>query len=130
MIPILTTRKLYLVCRFMSVYMAQKKSKYALEERALKDLMGKLISKKELGIRSKTFHALSEPVRLKILSALSIRPLCVCVLTELTKMKYSRLSYHLSILKRAKLVSCKEEGNWVIYSITTLGKGMTKLFKH
>jgi len=122
----IVTRKLYLVYRFISIYMVRKKSKYALEECELKDLIGKLLSKKELGIRSKTFHALSEPVRLKILSALSIRPLCVCVLTEITKMKYSKLSYHLSVLKECGLVSSKEDGNWIIYSITTLGKRMIK----
>jgi len=42
-------------------------------------------------------------------------------------MKYSKLSYHLSVLKECGLVSSKEDGNWIIYSITSPGKRMIKL---
>lgn len=107
--------------------MSGKKSKYAIDECALKDLLKKLPKDRVFEDKSRIFHALSEPVRMKILNALSVRPLCVCVLTEITKMKYSKLSYHLSVLKEVGLVSSKEDGSWIIYSITALGKGMIKL---
>lgn len=107
--------------------MSRKKSKYAIDECTIKDLVKKLPKDRALANKSKIFHALSEPVRMKILSALLVRPLCVCVLTEITKMRYSKLSYHLSVLKECGLVSSKEDGNWIIYSITILGKRMIKL---
>lgn len=107
--------------------MGRKKSKYAIDECTIKNLVKKLPKDRALANKSKIFHALSEPIRMKILSALSLRPLCVCVLTEITKMRYSKLSYHLSVLKEVGLVSSKEDGSWIIYSITTLGKRMIKL---
>jgi len=107
--------------------MGRKKSKYAINECTLKDLLKKLPKNRVFEDKSRVFHALSEPIRMKILSALSLRPLCVCVLTEITKMKYSKLSYHLSILKERGLIASKEDGNWIIYSITASGKRMIKL---
>lgn len=109
--------------------MRKTKSKYAIDECTLKNLLKKLPKNKNLVRKSKIFHALSEPVRLKILNALAIRPLCVCILTEITKMKYSKLSYHLSILKENDLVNCREDGNWIIYSITNYGKKVIKLLQ-
>lgn len=106
---------------------SRKKSKYVIDECTLKDMLKRLPKNRILANKSKIFHALSEPIRMKILSALSLRPLCVCVLTEITKMKYSKLAYHLSVLKEVGLVSSKEDGRWIIYSITTLGKRMIKL---
>lgn len=105
------------------------KSKYALSECEVKNIEDKLLSKSELEKRAKIYHALSDPVRLKILSAVAIRPLCVCVLTEITKMNYSKLSYHLSILKENNLVNCREDGNWIIYNITEHGKKVIKLLQ-
>lgn len=107
--------------------MNRKKSKYAIDECTIKGLLKKLPKDRVFEDKSRVFHALSEPVRMKILSALSVRPLCVCVLKEITKMKYSKLSYHLSILRKCGFVSSEEDGNWMIYSITTLGKKMIKL---
>jgi len=122
--------KIYLSLKFISTYMSRKKSKYAIDECIIKDLLKKLPKDRALANKSKIFHALSEPARMKILSALSVRTLCVCVLTEITKMKYSKLSYHLSVLKGCGLVSSKEDGNWIIYSITAPGKRMIKLFRY
>ncbi|MBU3901997.1 MAG: hypothetical protein KKE04_01365, partial [Candidatus Thermoplasmatota archaeon] len=66
--------------------MNRKKSKYAIDECTIKDLVKKLPKDRAFEDKSRVFHALSEPVRMKILSALSVRPLCVCVLTGITKM--------------------------------------------
>jgi len=107
--------------------MSRKKSKYAIDECTIKDLLKKIPKDRVFEDKSRVFHALSEPIRMKILSALSLRPLCVCVLTEITRMKYSKLSYHLSVFKECGLVSSKEDGNWIIYSITSPGKRMIKL---
>ena len=70
---------------------------------------------------------LSEPIRLRILKALSVKDLCVCVLVELTNYKYPKLSYHLKLLKEAGLVNCKKEGNFLIYYLTEFGREMLEV---
>ena len=66
--------------------------------------------------------ALSDPMRLRILKALRIEDLCVCVFVELMNCEYTKLSYHLKLLKEAGLVDCKKEGNFLIYHLTEFGE--------
>ena len=75
------------------------------------------------------FKALSDPLRVRILKALGIADLCVCVLVELLDCEYSRLSYHLGVLKRAGLVACTQDGTFLIYRLTKLGKQMIQCFR-
>jgi ArsR family transcriptional regulator len=67
-------------------------------------------------------HALSDPVRLRILHLVGIQPLCVCVIKACIGIADSKLSYHLAILKRAGLIEGIQQGNWIIYSITDEGR--------
>ena len=64
------------------------------------------------------YQACADPVRLKILSLLLVQPLCVCVIKAVVKMADSKLSYHLTILKRAGMIEGEQQGNWIIYHIT------------
>lgn len=66
-------------------------------------------------------QALSDPVRLRLLWALSLADLCPCILKQIAELSDSKLSYHLGVLERAGLVSSKRTKNWMIYSITPLG---------
>ena len=66
--------------------------------------------------------ALSDPIRLKIISMLSIQPLCVCVLKAGLGITDSRLSYHLSVMRKAGLIEGEQQGNWIIYGLTEDGK--------
>ncbi|MHC1623721.1 MAG: ArsR/SmtB family transcription factor [Candidatus Methanospirareceae archaeon] len=66
--------------------------------------------------------ALSDPIRLRILKALRISDLCVCVLVELMDCEYSKLSYHLKLLKEAGLIDCTKDGNFLIYHLTEFGR--------
>jgi DNA-binding transcriptional ArsR family regulator len=66
----------------------------------------------------------SDPIRVRILKALRRADLCVCVLVELMDCEYSKLSYHLRMLKRAGLVECTKEGNFLIYHLTEYGGKM------
>jgi len=75
-----------------------------------------------LALRSQQFHALSDPVRLKILLLLAVQPLCVCVIREVVAVADSRLSYHLNVLKKADLIAGEAQGNWIIYSLTAEGE--------
>jgi ArsR family transcriptional regulator len=64
------------------------------------------------------YQACADPVRLKIVSLLMVQPLCVCVIKAAVKMADSKLSYHLTILKRAGIIEGNQQGNYIIYQIT------------
>ncbi len=70
---------------------------------------------------SELFKALSDPFRIKILSLLSIQPLCVCIIREFLQISDTRLSYHLKKLSTLDLISGSPQGNWIIYTITDRG---------
>ncbi len=70
---------------------------------------------------SSLFKVLSDPVRVRILKALELCDLCVCVLVEITDYKYPALSYHLKLLKDAGIVDSRREGNFQIYYLTDQG---------
>ena len=67
-------------------------------------------------------HALSDPVRIRILHLVDIQPLCVCVIRACIGIADSKLSYHLTVLKKAGLIEGLQQGNWIIYSITDTGR--------
>jgi ArsR family transcriptional regulator len=70
---------------------------------------------------SAVYRALADPFRLKILAMLSVQPLCVCVIKEVLSIADSKLSYHLSVLKKAGLIVGEAQGNWIIYRLTDEG---------
>ena len=76
----------------------------------------------EIGQHSNIYHALSDPLRLKILTLLSIQPLCVCLIKEVVNISDSKLSYHLNILSEAGLIEGKRKANWIIYNVTKSGR--------
>jgi ArsR family transcriptional regulator, arsenate/arsenite/antimonite-responsive transcriptional repressor len=63
------------------------------------------------------FHALSEPLRLKVLELLRDQELCVCDLCATLEVTQSKLSFHLKTLKDAGLVRSRQEGRWIYYSL-------------
>ncbi len=63
------------------------------------------------------FHALSEPLRIRVLELLRDRELCVCELCEDLGVTQSKLSFHLKTLKEAALVRARQEGRWIYYSL-------------
>jgi DNA-binding transcriptional ArsR family regulator len=76
----------------------------------------------ELFRKKNVFSALSDPIRLQILYLLNIQPLCVCVIKEVIDIADSKLSYHLKTLTTAGLIEKKQDGIFLIYSITQTGK--------
>jgi ArsR family transcriptional regulator len=64
-----------------------------------------------------TFKALSDETRLKILKLLEQGELCVCDLVAALDMIQPRVSFHLGILKKARLVKDRKEGKWMHYRI-------------
>ncbi|WP_047980291.1 ArsR/SmtB family transcription factor [Ornithinibacillus contaminans] len=68
----------------------------------------------------KTFKALADEKRLKLLNLLADSPedaICVCDLMDAMEMAQSKLSYHLKILLQANLILQEKKGTWHYYSI-------------
>lgn len=72
------------------------------------------------------FRAFSDPVRLRILHLVQQGELCVCDLVEILDLPQPTVSRHLSYLRRAGLVSAREERSWNFY---TLVPGRTAFHK-
>ncbi|MGQ9507676.1 MAG: ArsR/SmtB family transcription factor, partial [Candidatus Bathycorpusculaceae bacterium] len=88
--------------------------KYAAE---LKQLADTVAGADEAEKRSKVFKALADPTRLRILTLLEIRKICVCEVMIALGLTQPTASHHLGILENAGLVKSRKEGKWVYYSI-------------
>ncbi len=73
---------------------------------------------REITSLSLTFKVLSDPTRIKIISALLAGELCVCDLTEILGLSQSAVSHQLQILRNLNLVSCSRRGKMVYYSLS------------
>jgi ArsR family transcriptional regulator len=63
------------------------------------------------------FRALADPLRIQIIELLRNQELCVCELCEKIDVSQSKLSFHLKNLKEANLVTSRQEGRWIYYSL-------------
>lgn len=63
------------------------------------------------------FSALSDPHRLKLLSALAQQELCVCDLAAAVKMGESAVSHQLRVLRSQRLVKYYRQGRNVYYGL-------------
>lgn len=69
---------------------------------------------------AKGFTALSDPVRLRVLSILAAAPqgeVCVCDFVEPLGKSQPTVSHHLKVLGEAGLVHGDRRGKWVWYSL-------------
>lgn len=67
-----------------------------------------------------TLKALSDPLRLRMLSAIASDPRgesCVCDLAELAEVAQPTVSHHLKVLKDVDVLTSERRGTWVWYSI-------------
>jgi ArsR family transcriptional regulator len=64
------------------------------------------------------FRLLSEPMRLKILQALCVKPLTVGEIVAATGATQSNVSKHLSLLASASLIKRNKDGQFVYYGIS------------
>jgi ArsR family transcriptional regulator len=96
---------------------------------AKKGLSGvlQLIPERErLDLESEQYNALSDPIRLQIMYSLKIFDMCPCVIKKITELSDSKLSYHLSILEKAGMISWRQNRNWRIYTLTATGRDFLK----
>lgn len=64
------------------------------------------------------FGALSDRTRLRIVSALSITPLCVSDIAIMLDMNQTTVSHQLRLLKSAGTVTARRQGKIVFYSLS------------
>jgi DNA-binding transcriptional ArsR family regulator len=76
----------------------------------------------ELFRKKNVFTSLADTTRLQILYLLNVQPLCVCVIKEVIDIADSKLSYHLKTLTTAGLIDKEQDGIFIIYSITQMGR--------
>ena len=69
------------------------------------------------------FAALSEPMRLRIVERLAVRPMSVGELADGLPVSRPAVSQHLKVLREAALVSVAAEGTRRIYHIDPAGLG-------
>jgi ArsR family transcriptional regulator len=65
----------------------------------------------------KSFLALSDRTRLRLLNLMRDGEICVCFFTEVLQVPQPTISRHLAYLRRAGVVSARREGKWMHYRI-------------
>ena len=73
----------------------------------------------ELSVRriARFFALLSDPSRIKLLSALTISPLCVTDIAQILNMNQTTVSHQLRLLRDLDVVSCERQGKILKYKI-------------
>jgi ArsR family transcriptional regulator len=66
---------------------------------------------------ARVFQALSDPTRVRLVSAMITNELCVCDLSMLLGMTQSAISHQLRILRDLRLVRSRKEGRIVFYAL-------------
>jgi ArsR family transcriptional regulator len=84
----------------------------------LKKLADTIMSPKSAEKKGKVFKALADEIRLRILSLLATREMCVCEIMVALDLTQPTASHHLGILENAGLVKDRKEGKWVFYSLS------------
>jgi ArsR family transcriptional regulator, arsenate/arsenite/antimonite-responsive transcriptional repressor len=78
------------------------------------------LSDDDAGVLARTFGALADPVRLRILSCIAAQPsgeCCGCDLTRPLDRSQPTISHHLKALAEVGLIRGEKRGRWVWYSI-------------
>jgi DNA-binding transcriptional ArsR family regulator len=67
----------------------------------------------------RTYQALSDPTRVRIVHLLGHRSLCVCHIQEILGASQVKVSKHLAYLKDRGVVAVEREANWRIYRLVS-----------
>lgn len=87
-------------------------------------LIGAPLDVAEATALAKSFKALSDPTRLRLLSLVAAHEggeACVCDITEPVGLSQPTVSHHLKILVDAGLLTREQRGVWAFYSIAAGG---------
>ncbi|MEV6752971.1 metalloregulator ArsR/SmtB family transcription factor [Streptomyces sp. NPDC051214] len=69
---------------------------------------------------ARSFKALGDPVRLRLLSMIASRDggeICVCDLTPAFDLSQPTISHHLKLLRQAGLIASERRGTWVYHRL-------------
>lgn len=69
---------------------------------------------------SRQFKALSDPIRLRLLSLIASHEggeACVCELTDVFEVSAPTISHHLRVLRESGLISSERRGTWIYYRV-------------
>lgn len=92
--------------------------RFAVDERAVADVLGALPDAHTTAALAGIFDALSDPTRLRILQALlHAGSLCVCDLAAVTGVTPSGVSHQLRLLRDRDLVSSERDGKRAVYRL-------------
>jgi ArsR family transcriptional regulator len=75
------------------------------------------VDAKRLGALERTFKALADQTRLRIIALLSGGEVCVCDIQAALGIPQPRTSRHLAYLRRVGLVADRKDGLWVHYRL-------------
>lgn len=83
-------------------------------------LTSETIDTEQAELLARTFKALADPARVRLVSIIAAsegREACVCDLTEPVGLSQPTVSHHLKILMEAGLLTRSKRGTWVYYSV-------------
>lgn len=76
-----------------------------------------LAHKLEVEALTELLKALADETRLRMVALLSHGELCVCHVQDALELSQSNTSRHLAILKNARVVRQRRDGNWMYYAL-------------
>ncbi len=88
-----------------------------LDETRVRGIQEYLVDGGTAGRLAQTFKALSDPTRVRIISALMGCELCVHELAAALEMTHSAISHQLATLREMRLVKFRKEGRYVFYTL-------------
>ncbi len=99
-----------------------------LDNAAKKEILYYLPTGQDADMLSRFFSAFADSTRLRVISALAIKKLCVSDLAEVCNLNQTTVSHQLKILKSQKIVKCDRQGKVIFYSIADAKINQVLLF--
>lgn len=87
------------------------------DSKKVKQVLAGLPAQEVVSEAVEVFHALSNPLRLRLMHALSHEELCVGDLAHALGLSMSAVSHQLAFLRRMKLVAAREDGRQSYYRV-------------
>lgn len=88
-----------------------------IHEHAVREAQADLVDGLTATRLAQLFAAMSDPTRVRLISALNDRELCVCDLAAVLGMTQSAVSHQLRLLRSLNLVRYRKEGRIVYYAL-------------
>lgn len=83
-------------------------------------LAGEPLSAEQSADLARSFKALGDPVRLRLLSLIASHEggqACVCDLADVFELTGPTISHHLKVLRQAGLIEGERRGTWIYYRV-------------